>query len=89
LLNGNLELEQEIYASRDGGALSNLNSEKNVTVLEVSVLKIKSLLGLNNDESWLDTLARSDARVRGKFFDLCLTDIEIVRESFVWMSFDD
>jgi hypothetical protein len=39
LPNGNLRMDQEFYASRDGGALSNLNSEKIVTVLEVSVLK--------------------------------------------------
>ena len=89
LPNGNLRMDQEFFASRDGGALSNLNSEKIVTVLEVSVLKIKTLLELNNDENWLDTIARSDASVREKFFDLCLTDTEIERESFVWMSFDD
>ena len=89
LPNGNLRMDQEFYASHDGGALTNLNSEKIVTVLEVSVLKIKSLLGLNNDENWLDLIAQSDASVRGKFFDLCLTDTEIERESFVWMSFDD
>ena len=89
LPSGNLRMDQEFYASRDGGAFSNLNSEKIVTVLEVSVLKIKSLLELNNDENWLDTIARSEASVRGKFFDMCLTDTDIERESFVWMSFDD
>ena len=89
LTNGNLQLEQEIYASRDGGPMSDLNSEKIVTVLEESVAKIKSRLGLVNDESWLDSLARSDESARKEFFELALNSSEIKRENFVWISFDD
>ena len=87
--NGNLRLEQEIYASRDGGSLSNVNSEKIVTVLEESVIKIKDSLGLSDDKSWLNTLAKSSRSVRTTFFELALENEEIQRENFVWWSFDD
>ena len=89
LSNGNLQLEQEIYASRDGGPMSNRNSEKIVTVLEESVKKIKDSLGLCDEKSWLNTLAKSSESVRTKFFELALDSEEIQRENFVWMSFDD
>jgi hypothetical protein len=89
LANGNLQLEQEIYAMRDGGPMSDRNSEKIVTVLEESVSKIKSNLGLDMDESWLENLAQSDDSVRKEFFELALNSYEIKRENFVWLSFDD
>ena len=89
LANGKLRLEQEIYAAHDDSPISNWNSEKIVTVLENSVLKIKSSLGFSNDENWLETLARSHESVRRQFFDMCLNDKEIERENFVWLSFDD
>jgi len=89
LANGNLQLEQEIYASRDGGPMSNRNSEKIVTILKESVSKIKSSLGLDLDESWLESVAQSDESVRKEFFDLALNSYEIKRENFVWISFDD
>jgi len=89
LPNGNLRMDQEFYASHDGGALSNVNSEKIVTVLEESVIKIKDSLGLSDDKSWLNTLAKSSKSVRTTFFELALENEEIQRENFVWWSFDD
>jgi hypothetical protein len=89
LANGNLQLEQEIYAMRDGSPMSDRSSEKIVTVLEESVSKIKSNLGLDMDENWLESLAQSDESVRKEFFELALNSYEIKRENFVWLSFDD